>query len=560
MTTALFVRRFLADYARNRVNLLVLLLVPLVFVVVAAGSLADAAQLLGGAGGGPAVETTTAGWAAGFLAGVAMYFQVSAARDTDRRLVIAGLPATRLVAARLLTGLALAVLASAVALVALALRTGIDAPARVAAGTLMFAVIYLAIGAVGGAMVRNPVNGTVLILFIWIVDVFFGPTLSAGDQAATRVLPTHFVSLWMTDLPSGHGGRLGDLGWALSWTILAVVAAFAVVAGTTRVGKRRRWRNVPGSVGDQLGTAIAMGLRDWRRNPVLWVLLVVVPAVFIWLSDAITPHGLTPVVLAENGRRAVQVLDPAHIHAGTMAPIAVASLATLTGLFVVLDARTGDRRLALAGLRPGVLLAARLTVITLAVLLATAVSLAVTATVFDAHQWGLYAAAAALLALTYGLLGVFLGPVFGRVAGVFIAFLIPFLDIGIGQSPMLRGEPADWATYLPGYGGTRLFIDGALTASFDETRALLIALGWLAALATAATLLFRHTATGRWWSSSSDRSPRSGANHPASGTVAVAPPLATQVGSDDPAHSGSQVAQWNQDGPAHPGHARRRSR
>jgi ABC-2 family transporter protein len=560
MSTALFVRRFLADYARNRVNLLVLVLVPLVFVVVAAGSLADAAQLLGGAGGGPAVETTTAGWAAGFLAGVAMYFQVSAARDTDRRLVIAGLPATRLVAARLLAGLALAVLACVVALVALALRTGIDAPARVAAGTLMFAVIYLPIGAVVGAMVRNAVNGTVLILFIWIVDVFFGPTLSAGDQVATRVLPTHFVSLWMTDLPSGHGGRLGDLGWAMSWTTLAVVAAFAVVAGTTPVRKRRRWRNVPGSVGDQLGTAIATGLRDWRRNPVLWVLLVVVPAVFIWLSDATTPHGLTPVVLAENGRRAAEMLDPAHIHAGTMAPVAVASLATLTGLFVVLDARTGDRRLALAGLCPGVLLAARLTVITLAVLLATAVSLAITATVFDAHQWGLYAAATALLALSYGLLGVLLGPVFGRVAGVFIAFLIPFLDIGIGQSPMLRGEPADWATYLPGYGGTRLFIDGALTASFDETGALVSALVWLAALATAATLLFRHAATGRWWSSSSDRSPRSGANHPASGTVAVAPPLATQVGSNDPARSGSRVAQWNQDGPANPGHARRRSR
>jgi hypothetical protein len=121
----------------------------------------------------------------------------------------------------------------------------------------------------------------------------------------------------------------------------------------------------------------------------------------------------------------------------------------------------------------------------------------VTATVFDAHQWGLYAAATALLAITYGLLGVLLGPVFGRVGGVFIAFLIPFLDIGIGQSPMLRGEPADWATYLPGYGGTRLFMDGALTASFDEAWALLIALGWLTVLGTAATLLFRHTATAR---------------------------------------------------------------
>lgn len=74
---------------------------------------------------------------------------------------------------------------------------------------------------------------------------------------------------------------------------------------------------------------------------------------------------------------------------------------------------------------------------------------------------------------------------------MFIAFLVPFLDIGIGQSPMLRGEPAPWAQYLPGYGGTRMLIDGGLTASFDETRSLPIALAWLAALALAATALFR---------------------------------------------------------------------
>jgi hypothetical protein len=88
---------------------------------------------------------------------------------------------------------------------------------------------------------------------------------------------------------------------------------------------------------------------------------------------------------------------------------------------------------------------------------------------------------------------------------VFVAFLIPFLDIGIGQSPMLRGEPPTGPPTLPGYGGTRLLIDGARTASFDEADALLIALGWLAACPAparrlrqrATTWLFRHTATGR---------------------------------------------------------------
>ena len=46
--TALLVRRFLADYRRNPVNLLIVVLVPVVFVVVAAGPMADAAKLLGG--------------------------------------------------------------------------------------------------------------------------------------------------------------------------------------------------------------------------------------------------------------------------------------------------------------------------------------------------------------------------------------------------------------------------------------------------------------------------------------------------------------------------------
>ena len=40
LTRPLLVRRFLADYARNPVNLLMLVLVPVAFVAAAAGSLA----------------------------------------------------------------------------------------------------------------------------------------------------------------------------------------------------------------------------------------------------------------------------------------------------------------------------------------------------------------------------------------------------------------------------------------------------------------------------------------------------------------------------------------
>src|SRR5262245_39813682 len=242
-----FASRFLADYRRNPVNLLLLILVPTTFVIVAAPSMADAAELLGGPGG-PMVEANTAGWAAGFLAGIAMYFQVAAAREVDRRLVLSGLPAWRIVCARLLTGLTLAVLSSLAAMVALAVRTGIVEPARAATGTLMFALIYLAFGAIVGAFVRDAVNGTVIILFVWIIDVFFGPALGSPDRLATRGLPTHFVSLLLIDLPSRHGGRIGDLGWAVAWTAGALVLAFVTVTATSRIAKDRRRLAGPASL------------------------------------------------------------------------------------------------------------------------------------------------------------------------------------------------------------------------------------------------------------------------------------------------------------------------
>lgn len=175
-----------------------------------------------------------------------------------------------------------------------------------------------------------------------------------------------------------------------------------------------------------------------------------------------------------------------------MAPIATASLATLAGLFTVLNARTGDQRLALAGFRPASLVTSCLTIVVLGALLATAASFAVTATAFDARQWGFHVAANVLIALTYGLVGVLLGPLFGRVRGVLIAFLLPFVDLGIEQSPVLHPDPPAWAHTLPGYGATRVLIDAAVTLGFDATGPLLIALAWPAGLALAATVLFRH--------------------------------------------------------------------
>jgi hypothetical protein len=226
---------------------------------------------------------------------------------------------------------------------------------------------------------------------------------------------------------------------------------------------------------------------------VLWALLIVVPVVFIWMAKAITPRKTMTLSLVDDDRKADITFWLPDMHAGIMTPIAVASLSTLAGLFVVLDARSGDKRLALAGFRTNTLLCARLAVIGVAVLLVTGVSLGVTALMFDARQPLVYVGGNVLIAATYALLGVCLGPIFGRISGVLIAFLVPFLDIGIVQSPMLRAEPPTWARLMPGYGGDRILLDGGLTANFDETGSLILAFAWLVVLGLVAARLFHTT-------------------------------------------------------------------
>ena len=487
-------RRLLTEAIRTPVTVSLLIVVPVLFVAVAARSIANSATLLGSSASAPAVQVATAGWAAAFIAAIAMYFQMRGARAADRRLVLAGLAPARLVAARLATGLILALVATGAALAALAVRTGIPDAPRVLGGTVMFAVIYLAIGALVGALVSNPVNGTVLILFLWLLDLVLGPAFGSADRVGTRVLPTHFVTLWMIGLPSHHAGRLGDLGIALVWTLAAFAVSAAVITRATRTARTRRATR-PGSIADQMRAGVRMALREAGRNRVLWALLIVVPAVFVLLARFTTPNEYTVMPLTEAGHPIAARFWFPDIHPGLMAPIAIAALAAIGGLSTLLDTRVADKRLTLAGYRPGSLLASRLVVISMLALLATAASLAMTATVFTARQWVPYIAANILIALTYALVGVILGALVGRVGAVLLAFALPFLDLAITQSPMLHPTLPGWAQILPGYGGSRLLYDAALTSTLAAAaEPVLIALAWLAALTLSAVLLLRPVA------------------------------------------------------------------
>ena len=56
---------------------------------------------------------------------------------------------------------------------------------------------------------------------------------------------------------------------------------------------------------------------------------------------------------------------------------------------------------------------------------------------------------------------------------------------------MLHPDPTALSRLLPGFGASRVLLDGGLTSGFDEIRALLVGLAWLAGLGAAVTLAYR---------------------------------------------------------------------
>ncbi|NIR36137.1 MAG: ABC transporter permease, partial [Actinobacteria bacterium] len=76
---------------RRPLNLILLVAVPVIFVTLSAGALAEFAELVGASAGSAGVTSATASWAAGFLAGVAGFFHVRSSAGADRRLAAAGL-------------------------------------------------------------------------------------------------------------------------------------------------------------------------------------------------------------------------------------------------------------------------------------------------------------------------------------------------------------------------------------------------------------------------------------------------------------------------------------
>lgn len=232
-----------------------------------------------------------------------------------------------------------------------------------------------------------------------------------------------------------------------------------------------------------------MALRDEQRRPLLLILLVVLPVYVIARSVAITEATPQPVVLPSGEVISSTMRD---IHGAVMAGGVIAFVCGLVGVFVMQAAFQADQRLVIAGMRPGQVIAARLTVVLAACVLVITVSALVTAAYFDPRSWLLFLSGLAFIGLIYAGLGALAGAVFDKLAATYLLLFLAMTDLLIVQNPMFGdGDPASWAVLLPGYGPGQLMLVGAFSNSFNAMVELLLALGWLILVFGAALFVLR---------------------------------------------------------------------
>lgn len=234
--------------------------------------------------------------------------------------------------------------------------------------------------------------------------------------------------------------------------------------------------------------ATAMAFRDQRRRPLVLILLVIVPAYVITRSIAGTLDTPRRIGLPDDVWVTTTMRD---LHGAGMGGFAVAFVIALVGVFVMQSALQGDRRLVVAGYRPGETVIARLLVLVAATALIVAVAALTTVANFTPASLPPLIAGLALLGLTFGAIGALAGAVLDKLAATYLMLFVVMTDVGIVQSPMFRDTPGELAVLLPGYGPSRVMYDGGFSESFHAGGELLLSLGWLAVLGAAVYLVLR---------------------------------------------------------------------
>jgi len=240
-------------------------------------------------------------------------------------------------------------------------------------------------------------------------------------------------------------------------------------------------------------TAVTVGLREQLRNYVLLALLVVLPIAFISVAFAVTQDTTMPVRTIVDGQTTTVPRPMPDVHGVIMTPITSTIIAGLVGLFLMQNAAV-DQRLGLSGYRAREVIAARFGVLLVLTLVVTAVSVGVMVVDFVPENPVVFVAAMLLLSAIYGLVGMLVGALLDRLAGLWVMLILPMLDVGLFQDPLfVRDAPAWWMKLFPGYHPTRVLVDAGLTGEVDTLASMGWGLAYLLVVGTATIGIYYRT-------------------------------------------------------------------
>jgi hypothetical protein len=152
--------------------------------------------------------------------------------------------------------------------------------------------------------------------------------------------------------------------------------------------------------------------------------------------------------------------------AAFMTPVTVAILSGIVGLFLVQSSQAADDRLRLAGYGAAELVVSRVGTLGLGTAVVTAASVLVAVVAFTPESLVPFVAATVLVGLTYGILGVVVGILLGRLGGVYVMLFAPMVDVLMFQNPLATESP-EWTTLLPSHYATNALFDAAFTSGVD---------------------------------------------------------------------------------------------
>lgn len=246
----------------------------------------------------------------------------------------------------------------------------------------------------------------------------------------------------------------------------------------------------------QLWLTSIIGLKQYARNVLFLVLLVILPPTFITLSFLTTPDVPMSLGVPEDGATVDMVVDMPTLHGAVMVPMTVAFLSGMVGLFVMLSSREADQRLVMSGYPALLLLCVRLGMIAALSLIITILSIVVTAIDFVPPQLGTFTAINFISALHYAFLGAIVGTFLSAMSGTYVMFFAPMIDIGLVQNPMFTRESvAWWVQVLPGYFPMEVLVDTSFSSQFDTVPALAYATLYLLGLVAIAVGFFWRVTT-----------------------------------------------------------------